>query len=160
MAVPPKKTSDASEYTTIEEGILEAVRNVLIEGLISGEDKLVEKVVERIEDFGEYEKLCYVTPGPNDIRHHGARNLLHQQQVWILYLTREEDSPDTVKRQKNIAGHGYDLILADITLGGEVSKIVPLRVESGQMYFAGQIYVGVFQTWVAWKTQGFTVPSD
>jgi hypothetical protein len=146
-----------SEYNKLVDGPLEKIKELLRENLASGEDKIVDKVIEGDEEIGETKSVVWVMPGPDNIEHSGMRNLAHNVTFYIVYLSSEVQTKDTTRRLRNIAGHGYDVIMTDITLGGLVEKIIPKQSHPGFMKFGETIFVGVLQTWVAVVREGFLI---
>lgn len=149
--------TEQSEFSKLYEGILEAMR-AKIEELATGEDKIIERVIEGEEEMGESSSVCLLVGGPDDIVVSGARNLEHRVTVWASYMSKDLNEKGALKRLRNIAGLGYDKIMEDVTLGGEVLICFPRRVEPGFIVYGEQVYVGVLQTWEVRKRAPLTVP--
>lgn len=147
-----------SAYSKLYEDVLEAFKRK-IEELSTGQDKILDKVIEGEEEMGDSNNVCMVVGGPDNIVVSGTRSFEHRIIIYASYMSRDINEPGILKRLRNIAGKGYDKIMQDIHLGGAVLVVVPRRIEPGFVVFGEQIYVGVLQTWEARKLQGFEVPS-
>jgi len=145
-----------SDYSKLYEGVLEAFK-AKIEELATGEDKIIDKVIEGEEEMGESDRVCMVLAGPDDIVVSGTRNFEHRITIYASYMSRDIKTDGILKKLRDIAGQGYAKIMSDIKLGGEVMIIFPRRVEPGFIVFGEQVYVGVLQTWEARKREGFSV---
>lgn len=152
----PRFLTTPSDYSKLSEGVLKAIMEA-VAPLATGEDKLLDAISEGEEILGEYKSQAMIVLGPDNIDHHGMRELLHKITVWICYLSKDVSEKGVLKKLRNIAGHGYDLIMEDITLGQTVLKAIPRRVEPGFVRVGEDIFVGVMQTWEIWKTASFTV---
>jgi len=153
------RITEQSAYSQLYDGIIDAFKIAVAE-LASGEDKVVEDIVEGEEDLGERNSVLMIVGGPDYITHSGMRNLLHIVEVYACYLSREITSVDILKKLRNISGHGYDLVMKDITLGNTVEACIPISVNPGFIKYGETIYVGVLQTWHIKKREGFVVPGS
>ena len=157
MTVVVRTKEKQSKYDELIESVVKKLKDLIQEKLATGADAIIQKVIEGEEEMGESRSVCWIVPGPDTIEHSGMRNLAHNFTIYIVYLSNEVQSKNTMRTLRNIAGHGYDVIMEDITLNGLVEKIIPRVVFPGFMKFGDTIYVGVLQTWVALVREGFEV---
>jgi len=151
--------STQSKYSKLSEEVLEAFKSK-IEELATGQDKIIDKVIEGEEEMGESNNVCMVLLGPDSIVVSSTRTFEHRFTIFASYMSRDINEVGALKRLRNIAGKGYDKIMSDIHLGGKVLVTFPRRVEPGFIVFGEQIYVGVLQTWEARKMEGFALPTE
>jgi len=157
MAAPVRTRDKLSDYNKLVDAPVEKIKELLREKLGSGEDKIIDKVVEGEEELGEHKSIAWVVPGTDNIEHSGMRNLVHNVTIYIIFLSSEYQTTNTMRSLRNIAGHAYDLIMDDITLGGLVEKIIPRQSQPGFMKFGETVFVGVLQIWTALIREGFTI---
>lgn len=147
--------TEQSKYSKLMEAVLEAFRTKIGE-LATGEDKVIEKIVESGEDPGLTKSALLLGLGPDTIVQFGMRQLRHDIEIVAVYVCTDKRDAGALKRLRNIAGLGYDKIMEDRTLGGKVIKCMPAAVTPTVLSWQDEAWVLVMQRWVAWKLEQLT----